>query len=195
MRLKLARNCKSQQGFTLLEIMLVVMLMAVISAGVVMTLPSDSGYRALKDEAQRFSAILQTANDEALMSGHELGIVIDKQSYEFVVYEFKSKKWIPVPTPNFKTKMELEQIELVLSLSGFAWDKREEEENPFEEEDSFSEQDDEEKQIIPQIFVMSSGEVTPFKLRFSSLDKDNKAWIEVDVKVTGELKLLSEEKE
>ncbi|RJG51617.1 type II secretion system minor pseudopilin GspH [Motilimonas pumila] len=180
-------------GFTLLEIMLVIVLMGLASSAVVMTLPSNGGYKELKHEAQRFSSFVELLNDQALMTSRELGILVDKRTYEFVFYEPKSKKWQPLPRGKFNTKVELpEEMQLELTLSGFAWDQKDEQEELFDEPESAFDEDEE--VIEPQLYIMSSGEVTPFKLRFQSAE-DKELWLDVDVKVTGALQILEQDEE
>lgn len=173
-------------GFTLLEIMLVVMLMGLVSSAVVMTMPSNSGYKALKLEAQRLAGFIEVLSDQALMTSQELGIVIEEQSYQFVFYDVAQKQWFAVPPGKFNTSVQLpEDMKLALTLSGFVWDDKDEQEELFEDESVF---DEPEEQLIPQIQIMSSGEITPFVMRFSPLEEASETlWIELEVKMTGEL--------
>ncbi|MCE2594760.1 type II secretion system minor pseudopilin GspH [Motilimonas cestriensis] len=182
----LARPLKSAMaGFTLLEIMLVIMLMGLASTAVVMTMPSNSGYKSLKLEAQRLAGFIEVMSDQALMTSRELGIVVEEQRYQFVFYDVAKKRWFPLPPGKFNTEVALpEDMKVALTLSGFVWDDRDEQEELFEDESVF---DEPEEIIIPQIHIMSSGEITPFVMRFSPTDEDNKLWIELQVKMTGEL--------
>ena len=76
-------------------------------------------------------------------------------------------------------------MKLALTLSGFVWDDKDEQEELFEDESVF---DEPEEQLIPQIHIMSSGEITPFVMRFSPLEEASETlWIELQVKMTGEL--------
>ncbi|MCE2573543.1 type II secretion system minor pseudopilin GspH [Motilimonas eburnea] len=172
-------------GFTLLEIMLVIMLMGLVSSAVVMTMPSNSGYKALKLETQRLASFVEVLSDQALMTSRELGIVVEEQSYQFVFYDVEKKRWYALPEDKIKTQVTLpEDMELALTLSGFVWDDRDEQEELFEDESVF---DEPEEQLIPQIHIMSSGEITPFVMRFRPTDKSQEIWVELEVKMTGEI--------
>ncbi|MCE0557369.1 MULTISPECIES: type II secretion system minor pseudopilin GspH [unclassified Motilimonas] len=180
-------------GFTLLEIMLVIMLMGLASTAVVMTMPSNSGYKSLKLEAQRLAGFIEVMSDQALMTSRELGIVVEEQRYQFVFYDVAKKLWFPLPAGKFNTEVTLpEDMKVTLTLSGFVWDDRDEQEELFEDESVF---DEPEEPIIPQIHIMSSGEITPFVMRFSPTDEDNKLWIELQVKMTGDLAINEEPEE
>jgi general secretion pathway protein H len=180
----------NQDGFTLLEIMLVVLLMGMVSAGVVMTLPDSlTSEENIDWQAQRFSTVLQFAEDEALISGTELGIFFDKNSYQFVFYEYKSKKWLPVVSDFFEGHVELpESINLTYLLSGSVWGEIASNGDDFIDQEYLVdiEGDDDIPSLIPQVYVMSSGEVTPFSLRFSdSTGSEKQQTLTVVVSMSG----------
>lgn len=170
----------NQQGFTLLEVMLVLLLMGMISVGVVMTLPSSlTSDQSVEWQAQRFSTLLQFAEDEAIISGVELGIVFapENNSYEFTFYDYKSKQWLPVSSKQIAGLVELpSSISIEYELSGSVWDEVETEDDDVFIDDEYLIIDEERdaRALKPQVYVMSSGEVTPFTLVFSSIDGDRK---------------------
>lgn len=189
-----------QNGFTLLEIMLVLLLMGMISAGVVMTLPNNlTSEENIHWQAQRFSTVLQFAEDEALISGMELGILFAKNSYQFVFYDYKSKKWLAVVSELFEAKVELpESMELEYTLSGSVWDEIvTDNQDDFIDDDYLVEieGDDELISLIPQVYVMSSGEVTPFSVVFSeSKESTKQQTISATVTMSGVITLSESEK-
>ena len=128
-----------QHGFTLLEIMLVLLLMGMASVGVVMTLPDNlTSQEDVHWQAQRFRTLLQFAEDEALISGLELGLVFDKNSYQFAFYDYKTQKWLPAVNKQIQDKVELpESLEIEYVLSGSVWD-----EIDTEKQDEFIDDDD-----------------------------------------------------
>ena len=159
--------------------MLVILLMGMMSVGVVMTLPN----RLISEDniawqAQRFSTLLQFAEDEALISGLELGIVFTETSYQFAFYDNKAKKWLPVVNEQIQGKIEMpELIAMESVLTGSVWDEIDtEEQDEFIDEDDLVSIDGEQKivSLKPQVYVMSSGEVTPSSLLFSVDQKSEK---------------------
>ena len=175
-------NNNNQHGFTLLEVMLVLLLMGMISVGVVMTLPSNlTSDQSVQWQAQRFSTLLQFAEDEAMISGIELGLVFtaDSKSYEFAFYDYKSKQWLPVTSKQIDGMVELpKSISIDYALSGSVWDEIETEDNDNFIDDKYLVDVDigEQDTVVlkPQVYVMSSGEVTPFTVAFSSYDGEKK---------------------
>ncbi len=170
-------NHHRQSGFTLLEIMLVFLLIGMVSVSVVMTLPGNlASHKSLKWQAQRFSTVLQFTQDEALISGRELGLVFDKNYYQFTWYNYKTRKWLPAVDERIAGKIELpESMRIEHQLLGSVWDEVEsDQQNDFINADDLVEieGDDDLPSLNPQVYIMASGEVTPFSLLFSSDDSD-----------------------
>jgi len=185
------------RGFTLLEIMLVLVLLGMISVGVVMTLPSSVGLDKDPDwHAQRFSSLLQFVQDSALISNREMGIEFGEQEYTFAVYDFKEKKWLPLVDNRITGKVELPPtIRGEYLLSGSVWGEigQQDVSSFIDDEDRIQISGEEEEiKINPQVFIMSSGEVTPFSYQFSYEEDQNKNPILVNVSMSGQIDISSE---
>ena len=176
---KLLKNqLKNQHGFTLIEIMLVLFIMGMVSVSVLMTFPNNiNSENNLQWQAQRFSSLLQFAEDEALISGMDLGLFFDENSYQFTFYDYKSKKWLPIVNKPLQDKIALpDAFNITYTLAGLPWD-----EIDTEEQDRFIDQDDlvniegDERTVIlkPQVYIMASAQVTPFSVEFSAEENDS----------------------
>jgi general secretion pathway protein H len=86
---------RARRGFTLIEVLVVLVIVAAMAGLVVFSVP-DNAERALKREAQGLAALLNTANDEAVMQSRDLGLVINDQGYRFVAFDFEKKTWLPL---------------------------------------------------------------------------------------------------
>ncbi|MDP2544833.1 type II secretion system minor pseudopilin GspH [Photobacterium damselae subsp. piscicida] len=75
---------KRAAGFTLIEIMLVMVLLALSSVAVIMTMPKNQNNEA-KDEAVRFYQLSQLLSEDAMQSGRDYGINVSNHGYRFVV--------------------------------------------------------------------------------------------------------------
>ncbi|MDG1122740.1 MAG: type II secretion system minor pseudopilin GspH [Glaciecola sp.] len=174
-------RAQRQSGFTLIEIMLVLVIMGLVAAYVVVnafgTNPSDK----LKTEAQRFHAIATMASDFAVLNQLQFGLVIDDQrkSYHFVTLD-DTDNWVPVEQNKAFTERELDSNYAVkLQLDGFEWES---EDSLFTDNALFDEtlsvssdgvQIGNEEDIPPpppQILFLSSGDVTEFTLTFEFAD-------------------------
>jgi len=169
-----------EAGFTLLEIMLVIFLMGMMITGVVMTMSSSGPDRQLKQAAARFIGVLELAEEEALLSSIEMGLVIEAQQYQFV-YLDDNDRWSALDDSKFFAKKELkEDILLSLELAGlqaegsFLGSRKlfADDDGLFEDDDGLFEGTDKKDRIEPDIFIYSSGEITDFTLTFTYMDAD-----------------------
>ncbi|MFT5807066.1 MAG: general secretion pathway protein H [Moritella dasanensis] len=169
-----------EAGFTLLEIMLVIFLMGIMVTGVVMTMNTAGPDRQLKQEAARFVGVLELAEEEALLSSIEMGLVITEQEYQFVYLDDKDR-WTAFTDSKIFSKKELkEDMILSFELAGLKAENSflgsrklfEDDEGLFEDKGGLFEDDDKEARIEPDIFIYSSGEISDFTLTFTYSDAD-----------------------
>jgi len=171
-----------------------------VSVAVVMTLPSSliAGDSA-KWQAERFSNILQFAEDEALISGNELGIEFTENGYQFAFYDRRNKRWIAIDIPEMQQKIELpESINMEYNLASSIWEELNTSSNSRFIDDSYRVSIGEEAQptLNPQVYVMSSGEVSPFSLIFSSSDGNSTIdSFTVEVTMNGKIEISQSEKQ
>ena len=76
-------NYKKNQGFTLLEVMVVIAMMAILTAFVVPYLPGDRA-ELMQTEMDRFQSKIVYAQTQAILQSQDLGLIIDDASYTFV---------------------------------------------------------------------------------------------------------------
>jgi general secretion pathway protein H len=83
-----------QRGFTLLEIMVVVLLIGISIAVIALNLERDIDQVA-EQEARRFAALVEHLRDESILTGRLYGVEIDEPEsrYRFLIFD---KKWLPV---------------------------------------------------------------------------------------------------
>lgn len=154
-----------QRGFTLLEIMLVMVLMAVVLSSVSLSFDIRSDQNKVEDEAKRLQAVVQLASDYALLNNFQLGLRLDENGYQFLVYD--GEKWQALDGDKMFNQHELEEeFELQVSIGEIPWL-----ENYDEDAGLFFDPDDEEdedgkKKLIPQVYLFSSGDITPFSVQF-----------------------------
>lgn len=154
-----------------------VLLIGMASLAVVMTLPNNlNSENNVSWQAQRFATLLQFAEDEALISGNELGLVMKNNSYQFAVYNYAKQRWLAARVGEIERAIGLpESIALEYRLSDSVWgDLNNLEQDSFIEESELIEieADNTLETLAPQVYVMSSGEVSPFSLIFSKVDND-----------------------
>ncbi|WP_372872586.1 type II secretion system minor pseudopilin GspH [Shewanella sp.] len=171
------------RGFTLIEVLLVVLLMGIAAAAVTLSLPSSGIKPELDKAATQFVAATDLIRDEAVLSGQFLGVVVEENQYQYVI--FKEGKWNRLENDRLLALREMQPgISLNLIVEGLPLDQEEEQESwfdePFIDEPSAEEKA---KNPEPQILVFPSGEMTAFELNFLGREQLGD---EVTVLVTGD---------
>ncbi|MDF5507302.1 GspH/FimT family pseudopilin, partial [Vibrio parahaemolyticus] len=185
---------RKHNGFTLIEILLVLVLLSLTAVAVISTLPTSQKDLS-KQYAQSFFQRLQLLNEEAVLSGKDFGVRVDDAKSTYALLSLTSEGWQPLKLKQIPSKTKLEEdITLQLELGGGAWDNDERLFKPGSlfDEDMFAEEEDEKKIEPPQVFIFSSAEVTPFTLSFFPQNGDafNDGW-RVIGKESGQILLLA----
>ncbi|MDF2153992.1 type II secretion system minor pseudopilin GspH [Vibrio sp. CAU 1672] len=180
-------------GFTLIEILLVLVLLSLTAVAVVTTLPTNQK-DLTKQYAQSFYQRLQLLNEEAVLSGKDFGVRIDEVKSRYVLLSLTEEGWQPLKLKQIPAETKLEDdVALQLKLGGGAWDNDDRlfEPGSLFDEEMFAEEEKREQVKPPQVFVFSSAELTPFTLSFYPEEGDtlNDGW-RVIGKETGEILLL-----
>ena len=140
----------SMKGFTLLELMVVIVIVGIILSFMTLSTGTDQRAEQLEREAQRIVALLQLASEEAVMRSEQLALRVGETRYEFMILE--NGQWTPLEDDRPLRPRELPAgIELRLELQ----------DNP---PPGLTAEDSEQ----PQVFLLSSGEMTPFVLIISA---------------------------
>ncbi|WP_394249616.1 type II secretion system minor pseudopilin GspH [Vibrio profundi] len=182
-----------QQGFTLIEILLVLVLLSVTAVAVIATIPTSSKDLA-KHQAQSFYQRLQLLNEEAILSGLDFGIRVDEKKSTYILMTLTSDGWQEAEIEKIPPTTEMpEELTLSLALGGGAWadDDRLFKPGSLFDEDMFADLDEDKKPRPPQLFVLSSAEMTPFRLSFypNTGDEEQDSW-KVRVDDSGVITLL-----
>jgi general secretion pathway protein H len=80
-------------GFTLIEIMIVVFIIGVITAAAVITYGGQSRDTELDEEAERLSALLDYAREQAELQTRDYGFRTHMLAYQFVVFDPMTSEW------------------------------------------------------------------------------------------------------
>ena len=179
---------KRSAGFTLIEMMLVLVLLATSAVAVISTLP-DNKRDEVKEQAVRFHHLAQLLGEDAMLNGVDYGIRVEPHQYNFL--QLTQDGWQPLEGAKFYTDVKLDNAITTQVEIGGAWkdkDRLFKSDSLFKDEDLFTKSDEEKKKIKPQIVVMASGEYTPFTLSFE-VDGENQFW-RVSADEVGNLVLL-----
>ncbi|MBA6342424.1 type II secretion system minor pseudopilin GspH [Colwellia sp. MB02u-10] len=182
----LPKDKHRQQGFTLIEVMLVIVLIGVMASAVQFTFSGNKAEQLLEQNSARFAGVFDVAAEYGLLNNIELGLFVEKNTYQFLGYDGVS--WSPIASnPMFEVFTLPEGIEITLQLDDLPI------EEPLlfdssllineDQDDNFTEE--EKKKIIPQVYMLSGGDITPFSLTFSLAEFAIDGDVDISFKVSG----------
>jgi len=184
MMIKRPVHLNKVKGFTLIEVMMVVALIGVIVTLVQVNFSSNRPEDILKQSSARFAGIFDLATEYSMLNNIELGLVVEKKQYKFLGYD--GTKWSELANNKLLSDIKIaEGVELVLELDDLPIDDSQLFDastfNLEDDEDEFTIRDQEEKKIIPQVYILSGGDITPFSLSF---EFDETRSVEQESKIT-----------
>lgn len=171
----LSKSTQKIKGFTLLEVLVVIALMGLIVSVVQFNFSGKRPEDTLKQASYQFAELFESAATYGLLNNIELGLYIGEASYQFLGYD--GTKWSEIPQQEwlseqklpegviFKLALEDLPIEEPLLFDSSVFTK---EDNDYLSFDAIekAKADGKEKQLIPQVYVLSGGDITPFSLTF-----------------------------
>lgn len=155
---------EKRNGFTLIEVMVVMVIIGIIISFAFLSIGIVGDDRAIKDQAVRMTALIEMASDEAQMQGREYGLELLRTGYRFVEFDPILVQWGEVFGDDMLRPRTLgDEMEFELYLE----DRR----VTLEETAADTEvpEDPTERDIgedyEPHLLIMSSGDITPFEVR------------------------------
>jgi general secretion pathway protein H len=166
-------------GFTLVEILVVVVIMAIVIAMAVLSIGVSGRDQQLDQESMRVEGLLSLLHDRALIEGRDFGMRIEPTGYEFVYYDTRYTLWKRFDQERefrhrdlpkgVSFQLELDSVQVVLK--------------PVDPNLSSS------APQPPQIAIAASGDASPFRLTLRRAGSDASAAVSSDA--TGKLNLQS----
>jgi general secretion pathway protein H len=142
------------RGFTLVEILVVVVIMAIVVSLAVLSIGVTGRDSQLDEETRRIEGLIDILHERALLEGRDFGLRIEPAAYEFTVYDPNRDRWLTMNDegefrhrnlPKGVTfQLELDSVAVVLKAAG----------------SNLSDG----QPPPPQVAIAASGEGTPFRL-------------------------------
>lgn len=142
------------RGFTLVEILVVVVIMAIVVSLAVLSMGVTGRDSQLDEETRRIEGLIDILHERAILEGRDFGLRVEPGAYEFTVYEPNRDRWLTMrdegefrrrTLPKGVTfQLELDSVPVVLK--------------PVDTNLSDG------LPPAPQVAIAASGEGTPFRL-------------------------------
>ncbi|NCB56305.1 MAG: type II secretion system protein GspH [Gammaproteobacteria bacterium] len=208
---------KTMRGFTLIEIMLVIVIIGCATGIIVLSIPGGPSPKLgndLAEESQQLAATIQVMSEQATQQGRTIGLHISDHGYQFMIRQqttaanddtvtqstsqaldtlpdWDHQVWQPYTSEKLRTAGEFdEKVSLALTLDGL---QLQEEENRLGR--SNPQWFDTENQLeakTPQILLLPSGEITPFSLTLEELGSSNTLYRQIKGLENGQITVLNE---
>jgi general secretion pathway protein H len=158
------------KGFTLIEILVVLVIIAVVISITVLSASSTGRDSQLDEESRRIEGLVGLLHERALLEGRDFGLRIEPAAYEFVVYDPRRDRWMMLDQEREFRHRELPKgVSFQLQL-----DSQTVVIKPVDKNLSSGEPPP------PQLAIAASGEGTPFRLTLQRDGTQAKASVDGD---------------
>ena len=139
------------RGFTLIEILVVMIIVGLLAAIAVFTMAGGSQQRELESETRELFLLMQTASEQAVLNNLEMGLMLQDDGYQFVAFQETSGEWKASGERIFRKRPLPEWLEIVAYVEADAPRLASSEDQP-----------------LPEVVFFSSGETTPFEFELTA---------------------------
>jgi general secretion pathway protein H len=141
------------RGFTLIEILVVLVIVAVMTSAALYRITVTGVDRGLEIEGDRLCDVIQAATQQSGLDGRDLGIRFLPDRYEVLAYSAFRNAWAPITDDRLFERHEVpEGTHLALELEGKVTVLK----MPVEGEP-----------VVPQVIISAAGDASTYQVTFS----------------------------
>jgi general secretion pathway protein H len=168
------------KGFTLVEILVVVVIMAIVISLAILSIGTTGRDTQLDEESRRIEGLVGLLHERALLEGRDFGLRLEPAAYEFVVYDPNRDRWLTFDQEaEFRHRDLPKGVSFELKLDSQVVVIKPIDRNPASDTAPPG----------PQVAIAASGEGTPFRLTL--LREGSTARASVDGDILGKLKHIT----
>lgn len=171
---------KLPRGFTLIELLVVIVIMGVILGMATLSMGVLGRDNEVEEQARRLYAVISQVREEGELQGRDIGVLVERDGYQFMRYQYATQSWQPMVDDDLlkyrafpagvQARMWVDDREIILKSH---------EQNRSKQRPSFSSSSSSSSSSpgpgltdkthsnpqVPQIALLSSGDLSPFRLR------------------------------
>jgi general secretion pathway protein H len=148
---------RSSGGFTLVEILVVVVIIGIVTIGALLSMSFTGPDRELHTEGDRLVDLMNYAQEQGSLQTREMGLYCTDHGYKFLAFDARTNLWVPIDDDDalrartlpdaIKLRLDVEGREVVLASLA----------------------DEQKKKIAPSalqphVMIFSNGDLTSFEL-------------------------------
>ena len=139
-------------GFTLLEMMVVLVLIGILTGFALLSVGPEPAGEQVQSQGERLAALLRYHREAAMLRIENRGLMLEEKGYTLLRWD--GNKWVEVSDTGASAGGRLpEGLRLDLSVDDLPA--------------ALVSEDAKKDQAVPQVWLLSSGEVLPFRLTVS----------------------------
>ena len=165
------------RGFTLIEIMMVVVIIGIITATVIINFTGKSRDTELEKEAERLNALFGYVREQAELQTRDYGFRVNEQNYSFVVFDIMAGQWRPAEEDDALREREFPEglvPRVIVEGRSIVLDVKKRETDV--------------KDFSPQVLIFSNGDLSSFEVSLQREGAKDRARIYSDEQ--SEIRLL-----
>lgn len=143
-----SRKRRESAGFTMIEILVVLVVVGLLAALAIVNLGGSAQKREMENEIREIYLLMQTASEQAILNSQELGWMVEEGGYRFLLFDDETASWTKLDERLFRPRRLPEWLTLTPLL-----------------ENNMPRLTSDEEALRPDIVFFSSGETTPFELQ------------------------------
>lgn len=144
------RASRSSSGFTLLEILVVLIVVGLLASLAVVNMGGGTQQREMENEIRELYLLMQTASEQAILNNQELGLILEEDGYQFVLFDDRTGEWEQQGERLFRPRSLPEWMVITDYI-----------------DNDTPRLASEEDRLRPDVVFFSSGETTAFEIEFT----------------------------